>query len=171
MHLAGFQRGADNAVQTCILGGLGVVHHHLVNGGVNHQIPLHGLLVGGGQLGDGNQQGAAAVGAGQTLQGGGHHGGGTGGVEVADVHIQVAQNCHGLFHRVGNVVELQIQENLVAPGLNLPDNGGAFGVVQLHTNFYKGLLPFKFVQKRENLLCAGKVAGNNNILTHCVRLL
>ena len=45
------QGGADHAVQPCILGGLGVVHDHPVHGLMDHQVPLHGLLIGGGQLG------------------------------------------------------------------------------------------------------------------------
>ena len=40
---------------------------------------------------------------------------GTGGVEVDDVHVQRRQGGHGFFHGVGDVVELEIQEDLVAP--------------------------------------------------------
>ena len=46
---------------------------------------------------------------------------------------------HGLFHGVGDVVQLQIQEDLVAPGLDLPDDGRAFGVEQLHADLHEGL--------------------------------
>ena len=36
-------------------------------------------------------------------------------------------------------MQLQIQEDLVAPGPDLPDDGGAFGVKQLHADLHKGL--------------------------------
>ena len=47
------------------------------------------------------------------------------GVEVEHVDVQPGEHRHGLFHRVRYVVELQIQKDLVAPGLDLPDNGRA----------------------------------------------
>ena len=149
MHLPRFQGGADHAVQTGILRGLGVVHDHLVNGFVNEQIGFHGRLIGGGQLGHGDQQGTGAVLPGQTLQRGLHHGGGAGGMEVGDVHVQIPQNGHGLFHGVGDVVKLQVQKNLVSPGFDLPDDGGAFRIVQLHADLYEGLTAGELIQKSE----------------------
>ena len=166
MHLSGFQGGADNAVQTGILGSLSVVHHHFVNGLMDQQIPLHGGLIGGGQLGHGNQQGTGAVRTGQTLQSGLHHGSGSGSVEVGDVHIQVPQDGHGLLNGVGDVVELQIQEDLVAPGLDLPDDAGAFGVVQLHADLDKGLPAGELVQKCEGGFCRREITSYDNVFTH-----
>ena len=166
MNLLGFQGGADHPVQTGILGGLGVVHDHLVNGLVNEQVPLHGLLIGGGQLGHGDEQRPGAVRPGQTLQGGAHHGGGTRGVKIRNVHIQLTQHRHGLLHGVGDVVELQIQENLMASGLQLPDNAGALGIVQLHADFHEGLAPGELVQEGKGCLRAGKIAGYDYVLTH-----
>ena len=122
-------------------------------------------------MGHGNQQGTGAVGPGQTFQSGLHHGGGTRGVEVGDVHIQIAQHCHGLLDGVGNVVKLQIEENFMAPGLDFPHDAGAFGIVQLHADFHKGLAPGELVQKCKGSLGRGKIAGYDNVLTHCVRLL
>lgn len=40
-------------------------------------------------------------------------------------------------------MELQIQENFVAPGLDLPDNLGTLGIVQLHADFHKGFFTGK----------------------------
>ena len=128
-----------DAIQTRLRGVFGVVHHHLGKRLFDPQFPLHALLIGRGELGHGDEQRAGAAGPGEALQRGGHHGGGTGGVEVHDVHIQRGQCRHGLFHGVGNVMQLQIQEDLVAPCPNLPDNGGPFGVKQLHADFHKGL--------------------------------
>ena len=92
-------------------------------------------------------------------------------MEVHQVHIQAAQDCHGLFHRVGNVVELQIQKNFVAPSLDLPDNLGTFGIVQLHADFHKGFFTGKPVQEGQGLLPASKIAGHDHIFTHGVHLL
>ena len=63
-------------------------------------------------------------------------------------------------------MELQVQKDLVPTGLDLAHNGGAFRIVQLHADFDEGFAALKFVQKSEYLLCAGKVAGHDNILTH-----
>ena len=171
MNLARLQGGADDTVEAGVFRGFGVVHDHLVDGGVDHQIPLHGLLIGGGQLGHGNQQGPGAVGTGQPLQRGAHHGGGACGVEVGDVHIQIAQHRHGLLHGVGNVVELQVKKNLVPPGLDFPDDAGAFGIVQLHADLDEGLAPGELVKECESGFRGRKIAGYDNVLTHCVRLL
>ena len=64
---------------------------------------------------------------------------GAGGMDVHQVHIQRGQSGHSLFHGVGDIMQLQIQEDLVAPGPDLPDDGGAFGVEQLHADLHKGL--------------------------------
>ena len=152
MHLPRFQRRADHAVQTRVFRGLGVVHDHFVNGFMNEQVGLHGRLIGGGQLGHGDQQGTGAVLPGQPFQRGLHHGGGTGGVEVGDVHVQIPQDGHGFFHGVGDVVELQVQKNLVPSGFDLPDDGGAFRVVQLHADLHEGLPAGEFVKKSEGRL-------------------
>ena len=62
-------------------------------------------------------------------------------MEIHHVNIQPGEDVHGPLHGVGDVMELQIQENLVAPGLDVPDDLGAFGIEQLHANLHKGLLP------------------------------
>ena len=139
MDNARLQRRAHHAVQARLRGVFGIVHHHLGKRLFDPQLPLHALLIGRGELGHGDEQRAGAAGPGEALQRGGHHGGGTGGVEVHDVHIQRRQCRHGPFHGVGNVMQLQIQEDLVAPGPDLPHDGGAFGVKQLHADLHKGL--------------------------------
>ena len=94
-------------------------------------------------------------------------------MEVHHVHVQVRQDGHGLFHGVGDVVELQVQENFVPPGLDLPDDGGALGVVELHADLHEGLarLPGEAVQETEGLLPALEVQCDDYVLTHCVLLL
>ena len=130
--------GAD-AVQTRLRGVFGIVHHHLGKRLFDPQLPLHALLIGRGELGHGDEQRAGAAGPGEALQRGGHHGGGTGGVEVHDVHIQRRQCRHGLFHGVGNVMQLEIQKDFMSATANFPDDGRPFGVKQLHADLHKGL--------------------------------
>ena len=55
------ERGADNAVKPCVLRGLGVVHDNFVYRLFYQKIALHRLLIGGGQLGHGDEQGTRAV--------------------------------------------------------------------------------------------------------------
>ena len=171
MDNARLQRRAHHAVQARLRGVFGIVHHHLGKRLFDPQLPLHALLLGRGELGHGDEQRPSTVGARQTLQRGGHHGGGTGGVEVHDVHIQRRQCRHGPFHGVGNVMQLQIQEDLVAPGPDLPHDGGAFGVKQLHADLHKGLFLCEAVQKCQCLFLAVEVQRNDNVLTHDVLLL
>ena len=94
-------------------------------------------------------------------------------MEVHHVHVQPGEDGHGLFDRVGDVVELQVQENLVAPGLDLPDDGGALGVVELHTDLHKGLfgLPREAVQEGQGGLPAVKIQRDDHIFTHGGHLL
>ena len=128
-----------DAIQTRLRGVFGIVHHHLGKRLFDPQLPLHALLIGRGELGHGDEQRAGAAGPGEALQRGGHHGGGTGGVEVHDVHIQRRQCRHGLFHGVGNVMQLEIQKDFMSATANFPDDGRPFGVKQLHADLHKGL--------------------------------
>ena len=132
---------------------------------------FQGCGVGGGQLGDGDEQGPASVGPGETLQRGLHHLRGPGCVEVYHVHVQPGEDGHGPLHRVGDVVELQVQKNLVSPGLDLPDDGGSPGVVQLHADLHEGLFLLEPVQKGQGLLPAVEVQCDDNVLTHDALLL
>ena len=92
-------------------------------------------------------------------------------MDVAHVHIQPGEHGHGLFHGVGDVVELQVQEYLMAPGLYLPDYLRALGIVELHAYLHKGLALFELVQEAEHLLRTAEIAGNDNVFTHVWLLL
>ena len=59
---------------------------------------------------------------GSTSERGLHHLDGTEGVQVGHVHVQVPQHGHGLFDGVGNVAQLQVQEDGMPPALDLPDD-------------------------------------------------
>ena len=92
-------------------------------------------------------------------------------MDIAHIHIQAREHGHGLFHGVGNIVELQIQKDLVATGLDLADDLRPFGIVQLHADLHKGLAPGELIQKGEHLLLAAEIAGDDHIFTHACILL
>ena len=87
-------------------------------------------------------------------------------MDVDHVHIQVAQHAHGPLDGVGNVVELQVQENLVAPGLDLPDDGRTLGVEQLHADLHEGLAALELVQKGQGFVFGGEIQCNDDVLVH-----
>ena len=68
-------------------------------------------------------------------------------------------------------MQLEIQEDLVAPCPDLPDDGGAFGVEQLHADLHKWLFLCEAVQKCQCFFLAVKVQRNDNVFTHDVLLL
>ena len=161
-----FQRRADHAVQPRCLGVFGVVGHGLRHGRADQQLPMQGFLVGGGQLRHRQQDRPGAVGPGQALHGGAHHLRGARGMEVHHVHVQGAQDAHSALYGVGNVVELQIQKDLIAPRLDFPDDGRTLGIEQLHADLDPGLLPGKALQKCQRLLLRGKIAGYDDVSVH-----
>ena len=160
-----------DAIQTRLRGVFGIVHHHLGKRLFDPQLPLHALLIGRGELGHGDEQRAGAAGPGEALQRGGHHGGGTGGVEVHDVHVQRGQGGHGLFHGVGNVVELQVEEDLMTASADIPHYLRPLGVEKLHADLDKGLFAGKAIQKSQRLFLAVEIQCDDNVLTHDVLLL
>ena len=68
-------------------------------------------------------------------------------------------------------MEFEIQEDLVAPGPDLPDNGGPLRIEQLHADLHKGLFLCEAVHKCQCLFLAVKVQRNDNVFTHDVLLL
>ena len=92
-------------------------------------------------------------------------------MDVADVHIQRGENTHGASNRVGNVVKLQIQKDLMAPAFDLPDDLWAFGTKQLHADLDERFALCEFIQKGQCFLPARKIAGHNYVFTHYVLLL
>ena len=92
-------------------------------------------------------------------------------MEVHHIHVQRGQDGHGLFDGVGDVVQLEIEEDLVASGLDLADDGRALGVEQLHADLHERLFAGETVEKRERFLLAVKVQGDDDVFTHDVRLL
>ena len=171
MDAAGFERGADHAVKTGSHGIFRVVDDHVLKRGVNADLFLHALLAGGGELRDGNEERARTVRAGEPLKRGAHHGARTCGVEVDHIHIEGGEHGHRFFHGVGDVVQLEIEEDLVAARLDLAHDGRAFGVEELHADLHEGLFAGEAVEKREGLFLAVKIQRDDNVLTHGGHLL
>ena len=171
MHLARFQRRADHAVQPGGAGQLRVVHHHFGERLFNEQFLFHAHLVGAGQLRDGDEQRAGAVRAGQAFEGGLHHGDGAEGVEVGHVHVQLRERAHAALDGVGDVAELEIEENLVAAALDLAHDLRPFGVEKFHADLHEGLFAGEAVEEGKRFLAAGEVEGDDDVFTHGARLL
>jgi len=171
VHLPGLERRADDAVKPSVFGVLGVVQHDLGHGLFNEQILLHALLRGGGQLRDRDEQRPRAVRAGEARERGLHHGLRAGGVQVHNVGPQGREHTHGLFHGVGDVVQLEIEEDGVAAALELADDVRSLGVEQLHADLDEGLAAGEAVEKTERFLAAGEIAGYDDVFTHGGHLL
>ena len=71
----------------------------------------------------------------------------------------------------GDVVELQVEEDFVASFLELGDDPGSGGIKQLHADLDKGFFLLKLVQESQRLFPAGEIRGNDDVLSHGVRLL
>ena len=147
------------------------MQHDLVDRRVDEQLPLHALLIRGGELRHGDEQRARAVRPGQTLERGAHHGLRAGGVEVDDIHIQRRERGHRLFDRVGDVVQLEVKKDLMAARADLAHDVRPLGIKQLHADLHERLVVLKAVEKRERLFPAVKIQRDDNVLTHDVLLL
>ena len=101
---------------------------------VNQKILLHPFLAGGGQLCYGNEQGTCAVRSCQAFQGRFHHCRCTCRMQVADIYIQSRENRHGFFYGIGDIMQLEIQENLMSSCLDFLYDGRAFRIEQLHAD-------------------------------------
>ena len=142
VDLLRLERGADNAVKSCVLRGLGVVHDNFVYRLFYQKIALHRLLIGGGQLRYGDEQGTRAVRAG-----------------------------HALLDRVRDIVKLEVEEYLVSARLYLADYLRTLGIEKLHADLDERLSALEFVEKVQRGFLVCKVAGDYHIFTHCVLLL
>ena len=139
--------------------------HCLLNGVGDEQFFLHPLLGGAGQLSDGDEHGHFSLCSfGQALFGGPHHVDGAGGVHIGHVDSQLGQVAHGLVHGVGDIVELQIQEHIVAHGFQLADNVRPFAIEQLHADFHKGLFLLELAEEIKSILSGGEIAGDDHIM-------
>ena len=70
-------------------------------------------------------------------------------VHVDDVRVERRYHARRRRHRVGNVMQFQVEEDLVSARLYVADDLRTFRIEQLHSDFYKGLFPLEFVQKRQ----------------------
>ena len=170
MDLARLQGRAHYPVQPGRRGVAGIGEDHVLQGLVDEQLFGQGRLVGAGELSDGDEQRSCPVGTGEPLQGRRHHGPGAGGVEIHKIHVQAGEHPHGLFHGVGNVVQLQIQEDPVPPGLDLAYDLGTDRIEEFHADLHKGLFSAEAVQKCKGLRGVGKIAGDDDVFSHVLLL-
>ena len=171
MHLARFQRRADHAVQPGGTGQLRVVHHHFGERLFNEQFLFHAHLVGAGQLRYGDEHGPRAVRAGQAFDGGLHHGDGAEGVQIGHVHVQLRERAHASPDGVGDVAELEVEENFVAAALDLAHDLRPFGVKEFHAHLDKGLFAGEAVEEGKRFLAVREVQSDDDVFTHGARLL
>ena len=162
---AGLERRADHAVEPRLARVAGVTYDRVVDRGADQQLALHALLARGGELRHGYEQGPSAVLARESLDRGAHHLDGAGGVDIAHVDVEPRQHGHRLLHGVGNVVELEVEENAVAPALDFAHDGRAFGVEKLHADLQKGFARFvaEQIEEAESLLGRLEVAGDDYV--------
>ena len=106
VNLFGLERRTNHPVKTRVRGGFCIMHDHPVDRLLYEQITFHGLLIGGGELGDGDKYGTAAVVPRQPLESRLHHGSGARGVKIAHINIKTGKHPHGLFDRGRYVVQL-----------------------------------------------------------------
>ena len=68
-------------------------------------------------------------------------------------------------------MKLEVKENLVSSLFDFSYDVGSCRIKQLHADFNIRLFLGETVEEFHAFVLAVKVAGNNNVLTHCVRLL
>ena len=136
MHLARFQRRADHAVKSRTLRIFRVMHDDLVNRFRDEQVLPHALLARRGELRHGDKKRARPVRARQPFKRRLHHGDSPARMKIAHVHIEPREHRHRFFHRIRNVVELQIEEDLMTSFLDFADNRRSLRVKKLHADFH-----------------------------------
>ena len=71
----------------------------------------------------GNEQGTCAIRSCQAFQSCFHHCRCTCRMKVADIYIQSRENRHGFFYGIGDIMQLEIQENLMSSCLDFLYDG------------------------------------------------
>ena len=72
---------------------------------------------------------------------------------------RLRKRAHAALDGVGDVAELEIEENLVAAALDLAHDLRPFGVEKLHADLHEGLFAGEAVEEGKRFLTAGEVAG------------
>ncbi len=144
------------------------MHYGVVYARIDKQLAAHSLLARRGQLRHGDQQRASAVGTREALQGGFHHIDGARSVKIAHIHIQMGQDSHRFLHRIGNIVQLEVEENLVSARLDLAHDRRALGIIKFHADLYERFAIGEFVEERQRRRRAAEIACDYYIsMTHC----
>jgi len=125
----GFFRAGNEAVDARSGGGVGEAQD-LVFRGVVDADGGELELIHAGEDGDGEELGRVGHGGGG-FSSGFEHGGATGGVDGEELGAEGGDGADGARNGVGDVVELEVEEDGVAAMAEFPDEGGAFGDEEL----------------------------------------
>jgi hypothetical protein len=122
-------------------------------------------LIHAGEDGDGEQLGR--VGAGGSGFGGGfEHGGSTGGVDGEELRAEGGDGANGSRDGVGDVVELEVEEDGEVAAAELADDGGAFGDEELESDFEAAAEALELAGEGEGRGGAGVVEGDDEAGIH-----
>lgn len=156
--------GADEAAQA---GGDGEVGEavDLNGGGGGHADGGKGGIVHGGEHGDAEEE---EVGVGGLLSGagGGHHLGSAGGVERKHFDGKRGEGLDGLGDSVGDIVEFEVEEDVVAVIGDLTEVVGAIGGEQLQADLDPAEGARELAQERGGGGAVGEVEGENEFAGH-----
>ena len=87
-------------------------------------------------------------------------------MEVAHIHVEVRKYSHCFFNGSGNIVELEVKEDLMTSCFDFTNDRGTFRIEKFHTDLYVRLSAREFIKKIVCSLCACKVASNDNVFSH-----
>ena len=85
---------------------------------------------------------------------------------IAHINIQPRENRHRLFHRVRNVMKLQIKEDLVSHPLDGTHDVRSFRIKKLHSDLDERLLVLELLKKHNDFCLTVKITCNNNVFSH-----
>ena len=144
------------------------MHDCFVNGTVDPQLAAHDFLARGRELCNGNEQRTRAVGAGKPLYRGLHHGNTAARVQIAHVDVQRGKHRHAAPYRVGDVVELEVEKDLVSAALDFAHDIRACGIKKLHAYLDERLPVFalKLVEEGNHFVRRRKIQCDYNVFAH-----
>ena len=168
MNFFRFERRANNAVKACFFSVLCVMHYNFRKGFFDKKVVFHCFLVGGSKLGNCDEKRAGAVGSGKAFDCCFHHSAGTCCMKVGHINVKSGKNRHCFFNGVGDIVEFEVEEDFMASCFDFANDGRAFCIEELHTDFYERFFALEFIEELESFFCGRKIAGNNDVFSHFI---
>ena len=87
-------------------------------------------------------------------------------MDIHDIHPKTRQHSKTVRHCIGNILELEVKEDLLALFLQIGNNGRAFTVKKLHPYFIKCNRITQFLNKGPRLLSRRKIKGHNQTVLY-----